>query len=329
MTKQQDRALDLETIGQTPRTAIWNKNKSTLWYYPAKMKKYKTPLFLVYSLVSKPYLLDLTPESSMIQAFMAKGYDVYLLDFGIPGYEDDDVTVDDYITKHIQKAVRRTLHHAKCQDVSVVGYCLGGTLSVIYAAIAKESIKNLILFAPPLDFSHFSSLDKWKEFLQTSESTISSLLDRYGVIPANIVHLVMRALTTPISITPYITLHERSNDKEFVEKWSRFNAWSKDHIPFSGAACKQLLHELIIQNKLIKNELVIDGQQVELSNIHSNLLVVSTTEDELVPEPLIVSFLEKVSSKDKTYKRVKGGHATLAVKGFLPSFLEEWLHERS
>ncbi|WP_051556662.1 alpha/beta fold hydrolase [Alkalihalobacterium bogoriense] len=316
-------------VGQTPRVAVWKKNKTTLWYYPTPKKKCKTPLFLIYSLVSKPYLLDLAPGSSMIEAFHQKGFDVYLLDFGVPGYEDYDISLDTYIYGHIQKAVKRTLHHSQSSDVSIVGYCLGGTLSIIYAAIATEPIKNLILFAPPVDFSQIPLLEKWREFLRENEMKIDDLLSLYGVVPPSIVNLGMRTITSPISITPHIGLIERGHDKNYVEKWKKFNRWAKDHIPFVGKTLYELLYDVVLENKLIQNQLKINEQQVLLSNIKANLLVVSTSGDQIVKEEYVISLLDKVSSEDITYKRVKGGHASLAIKGELPLFLEEWLVQRS
>lgn len=316
-------------VGQTPKTAIWKKNKAVVWYYPAKEKKFQTPLFLIYSLVSKPYILDLDPNSSMIQAFTKKGYDVYLLDFGVPGYEDKDTSLDDYISKYIQRAVQQSLRHSRSSDITIVGYCLGGTLATIYAAVAKEPIKNLILFVTPLDFSQLSLTEEWRKMLKTEQSTIEQLIDQYGILPAKLIDKGIKLLTSPISLTPYLALLEHSDDQEYVEKWRRFNQWARDHIPFVGATLKQLIFDLALDNKLVENNLMINKQRVNLSNIKTNLLVVSTNDDELVPEELTVSIMDLVSSEDKTYKNVRGGHATLAIKGRLPEFLENWLSERS
>nr|MBA5585149.1 alpha/beta fold hydrolase [Anaerobacillus isosaccharinicus]QOY38461.1 alpha/beta fold hydrolase [Anaerobacillus isosaccharinicus] len=316
-------------VGQTPKTAIWKKNKAVVWYYPAKEKKFQTPLFLIYLLVSKPYILDLDPNSSMIQAFTKKGYDVYLLDFGVPGYEDKDLCLDDYICKYIKKAVQQSLRHSSSSEISIIGYCLGGTLATIYAAVAKEPIKNLILFVTPLDFSQLPLTEEWRKMLKMEQKTIEQLIDQYGILPAKVIDKGIKLLTSPITLSPYLALLEHAENQEYVNKWRRFNQWARDHIPFVGATLKQLIYDLALDNKLVKNELMINKQIVNLSNIKANLLVVSTNDDELVPEELTVSIMNLVSSEDKTYKKVRGGHATLAIKGRLPEFFENWLSERS
>jgi polyhydroxyalkanoate synthase subunit PhaC len=317
------------TPGQTSRNPIWKKNKSTLWHYPPIDKKYHTPLFLIYSLINQPNILDLGPGLSMIEAFTSEGYEVYLLDYGIAGYEDKDITLDNYIFDYIQNGVRRALKHSKAKDITIIGYCLGGTLATIYSAIAKEPIRNLILFSPPLDFGHFPVFNNWHEALKNGEINVNELIDEYGIIPANVMEATMKMMTAPISITPNLQLINRINDEKYVDKWHRFNNWAKGHVPFVGATLKQLINDLLIGNKLINNKLVIRGQKANLSKITSNLLVISSDGDQIVPEELIKPIMNKVSSKDKTYKRVNGGHVTLAIRGELPDFLAEWLKKRS
>ncbi|WP_053363708.1 alpha/beta fold hydrolase [Bacillus sp. FJAT-27251] len=315
--------------GATPRQAVWKKNKAVLWHYPAPCRKYKTPLFLVYSLINQPFILDLYPGSSMIEAFSKEGYEVYLLDFGILGYEDKDLTLDDYILGYIQKGVRRALAHSRSEGITVVGYCLGGTLAAIYAALAKEPLRNLILFSPPLDFENSPVFHQWHKAVKSGALNIDELADLYGTIPPNVMETTFRIITSPISYTPYLSLIGRTGDQRFLEKWYRVNQWIKGHVPFSGAALKQVTNNLLKENQLINNQMVIKDEKVILGNIKASLLVVSASEDELVPEDMIVPVLKKVSSEDLTYKAIKAGHITLAIRGKLPEFLQQWLHERS
>ncbi|MFC0562469.1 alpha/beta fold hydrolase [Halalkalibacter alkalisediminis] len=174
-------------VGQTPKELVWRKKKAVLWYYPTTQKKYKTPLFLVYSLINEAYILDLYPGMSMIEAFLKEGYDVYLLDFGKPGYEDKDLTLDDYIMKYIRREVVRALDHSGVCNLTMIGFCLGGTLATIYTAVATKEVKNLVLIAAPIDFEHSPVLKSWVKSLRRNELFADDLIDQYGVIPAKVV----------------------------------------------------------------------------------------------------------------------------------------------
>ena len=316
-------------VNPTPRQAVWKKNKATLWHYRAPEKKYDTPIFIIYSLINQPFILDLAPGTSVIESLVAKGYDVYLLDWGVPGYEDKDITIDDYIVDYIQKAVRRALRHSAAKEISVLGYCLGGTFAAIYAAIANEPIKNLIVATVPIDFSASFVPDKWAEGLRDGSINIERLIDVYGLIPASYIEGMFRSITSPIYNSPYVTLLNRAYDKRFVEKWRRMNKWTNGHIPFVGEAFRQLNNDFYKENKLVKNELTIRGEKVHLGNINMSLLVVNAKHDHLVLEEQSLPLLDLVSSEDKTYQLVEAGHISLALSGKLAGIVGDWLSERS
>lgn len=317
------------STNHTPRKLVWKKNKATLWYYPAVEKKYDIPVFMIYSLFNRPTILDFAPGSSVIEGLVNNGYDVYLLDWGIAGYEDKDINLEDYIVDYIQKGVQRTLRHSGAKEVSVIGYCLGGTFAAMYTAIADEPIRNLIVATVPIDFSVSALPDKWEEALKEGAFDIDRLLDVFGVIPPSFVEAMFRSVTSPIYNSPYVTLLSRANDKRFVEKWRRMNTWTNGHVPLTGGAFRQLTNDLFKENKLVKGEFTIHGQKVNLANIKANLLVVSSKNDTLIPEGQSLPLMDLVSSKDKTYLSVNAGHVSLAMTGKLNGILEKWLGEHS
>ncbi|MEH7113871.1 alpha/beta fold hydrolase [Neobacillus niacini] len=312
----------------TRREAVWKKNKSTLWYHPAKEKKYKIPLFFVYSLLNKSYILDIGEGSSVIGGLTQLGYDVYLLDWGSPGYEDSNLSIDNYVIDYLAVAVKRAIRHSGIQEISLVGYCLGGTLAAILASITDLPIKNLVLSTIPIDFSIGIVPNKWLEALQNGHLNFDRFADVYGVIPADIMYAMFRGLS-PIYISPMVNLVTRAYDEDYVEKWRRMDKWTKDATPFSGTAFKQLINDFYKENKLIKGELMIGDKRVDLSNINCPLFVLSTSRDTLVLEPQSLPIMDLVSSKDKTYQVVEAGHVSLALTGMFSIIADKWLSSRS
>lgn len=315
-------------IKGTRRIPIWKKNKAVLWYYPSPCKKYDTPVFHVYSLVNQAYILDLAPGSSLIEGFVSNGYDVYLLDWGEPRYEDKDLKLENYIIDYLQQATKRALRHSRAPEISMIGYCLGGTLAAIYAAIAEEPIKNLVLMTTPIDTSSPPVFDKWIQAIQKGDLDLNPLINEFGVIPPQFVKAGVRLITAPIYFSHYFSLLHRAYDDQYVVKWKLFNKWTNDHIPFTGGMLCDLL-DLAADNQLFNGDLKIRGENVLLENISANLLVISTSEDRLVPAELSQPIMDKASSEDKTYKNVRGGHISLALKGRMPDVLQAWLSGRS
>ncbi|MEH7275150.1 alpha/beta fold hydrolase [Neobacillus vireti] len=316
-------------VGHTIRTEVWRKNKSILWHYPAKQKKYGIPLFFVYSLFNKPYILDIAPKVSVMEGLTNRGYDVYLLDWGTPGYEDKNIGLDTYIQKYLRQAVRRAIRHSGADELTLVGYCLGGTIASIYASIAEEPIKNLIAATVPIDFSTMVGPDKWAEGLRNGDINIDRFIEVYGNVPSSYVEAIFQAVTTPIYFSHYASLLNRADDEKYVDKWRRMNKWTSDHVSFAGEAFKQLINDLFIENKLVKGELIIENKTADLKNIKSNLLVISSSKDQLVLEAQSLPIMDLVSSKDKTYKIVEAGHVSLALTGLFAIVIDEWASTRS
>jgi class III poly(R)-hydroxyalkanoic acid synthase PhaC subunit len=312
----------------TPREIVWKRNKSTLYFHPAKEKKYQIPVFLVYSLLNKPYILDIGEGSSVVGGLTERGYDVYFLDWGSPGYEDNETTLDNYILDYLEKGVKRALRHSGAKEISMIGYCLGGTIAAIFTALTELPIKNLILATVPIDFSVGIVPDKWLKGLQKGTLNFDRLSEVYGVIPTEIMYGMFRGLS-PVYVSPWVNLISRAHDLEYVKKWRRMDKWTKDSASFSGAAFKQLFNDLYKDNKLLKGELTIAGKKVDLKNIHCPLFVFSTSRDTLILENQSLPVIDMVSSEDKTYEVFEGGHVSLALTGKFSIFADKWLSSRS
>ncbi|WP_409294173.1 alpha/beta fold hydrolase [Peribacillus sp. SCS-26] len=319
----------LPEMGTTKREAVWKKNKSSLWYYAPKRRKYSIPVFMVYSLINKPVILDLGPGNSLIEAFINEGFDVYLLDFGSPGYEDSDIDIDDYILDYIQPAAKRVLRHSKARELTVIGYCLGGTIAAMYAAIAQEPIKNLILITPPLNFDALPEFDEWVRAMKEEEVDFTEILDLLHVVPGSMVNRGISLMTSPIHSSIYLSLLSNIDNPEYVGKWRRFNEWTIDHVPLTSAAMKQMLNGLIKDNQLMSRCFNIRGKRTSFKNIAANLLVIAGKGDQLIPEDMIKPAMDLFASADKTYLALSGGHTTLSKTNGLPEYLDDWLPQRS
>src|SRR4051794_20752008 len=121
-------------IAQTPKRVIWTLNKARLYHYtptlPAEQRR-KTPLLLVFAIMNRPYVLDLRPGHSFVEYMLAHGHDVYLLDWGIPGPEDKDLSYDDYTLEYLPRVVRKLKAVTGAHEFNALGWCLGALISTM------------------------------------------------------------------------------------------------------------------------------------------------------------------------------------------------------
>jgi polyhydroxyalkanoate synthase len=135
--------MDGLPTGQTPRREISRKNKARLYRYEG-VRRHGTPLLFVPNLgISRPWIFDLLPGSSFVEYMTGQGFDFYLLDWGVFGPEDDDLTFDEWL--------------------SILGYCMGTALAASLAASRPElPLGAFINLAGPIDFSKAgATLDLW------------------------------------------------------------------------------------------------------------------------------------------------------------------------
>ncbi len=324
-------------VGQSAREVIWSYNKTSLYYYlpAAKTKnRYPVPLLVIYSLINKPYVLDLLPETSLIGFLLREGFEVYLLDWGEPGLEDAGMLLDEYVLDLLPQAVKKTLRHSKALEISVLGYCLGGTLLACSLAICPQlPVRNLILMAAPLDFSERGLLQVW---LTASYFDVRRIVEAYRLIPAELINFGTQLLkpgpTFFSGYNPVLSAFPCNKGNLSISRLA-INKWVNDGIAFPGAAFQQLVEELYRRNNLVKGELVLRSKKVQLANIKANLLNIIAAGDHIALPSQCQPVMQLTQSPDKTQVVLPGGHVGIVIgrnaSVQLWPVLESWLPVRS
>lgn len=276
--------------------------------------------------------MDLAPGNSLIEYLVEQGYDVFLLDWGEFGYEDKDLGFDDIVFDYVAKAVKKVKKITGSSEISLLGYCMGGTITSIYSALHPSAqIRNIIFMATPIDFSDAGLFTKW---LDERYFPIDKLVDTLGLIPAELIDLGNKLLK-PITnfYGPSMSLIDKAHDEKFVTRWRLMNTWVSDGTPFPGEAYRQWIKEFYQQNNLMKGELYLRGRKVELGQIKANILNVIAKQDHIALPCQSHAVVDVVGSKDVTTAVVNAGHISLvfgrsATRETYPT-IHRWLNERS
>jgi len=292
------------------------------------------PLLIVHSLISRSYILDLIPGNSFVEYMVRQGYDVYLLDWGVPGPEDKKLKLDDYVLEYLPRAIRKMKAVSGSESFSLLGWCIGAILTTVYASLRPESgLSNLILLTAPLDFSNREAITLVR-LTDQRFFDVDKVIATYGNMPAELVDYGAKILK-PVEnfIGSYVRLLDNLDNPKIVEAWHAMNTWVNDGIPIAGATYQQLITDLYQQNRLINGTLSIRGEKVDLSHLRANLLVVIAEDDHITPPCQSETVAAKVGSQDKKVLRVPGGHIGImagsgAVKSAWPQ-IEAWLGSRS
>ena len=146
-------------LGATPKDVVWEQDKAELWRYRNGPVRYGPPVLIVHSLVSRSYILDLRPGSSLVEYLTGSGIDVFLLDWGVPDELDAENDLERYVDGYVPRAIAAVQRETGSDEVTLAGYCLGGVLAAIYAAGHEDApVRNLILMATPVDFDEMGAM---------------------------------------------------------------------------------------------------------------------------------------------------------------------------
>ena len=324
-------------IAQTPKELIWTLNKAKLFrYIPVvpSAERHRVPLLLVFAIINRPYILDLRPGHSFVEFMVEQGYDVYLLDWGVPGPEDKDMKFDDYVLDYLPRAIRKMKSVSGSEQFSMLGWCIGAILATSYAALRPDDgLRNLILLTAPLDFGDKEGIT-FARWVDERFFDVDKVLAAFGNMPGELIDYGAKALK-PVDnyVLNYLKLWDNIENPSVVEAWQAMNTWVTDNIPLAGGAFRQLIVDLYRQNLLIKNEWVLRGERVDLGRIKANLLTVIAGGDHITPPCQSRAIMDLVSSKEKELFHIPGGHigimaGSAAHRNTWPH-IEGWLGPRS
>lgn len=323
-------SVDRPPVGSSPRETVWTQGKVRLDRFVGAPVRRSPPVLLVHSLVSRSYIPDLLPDSSFAGHLRDAGYDVHLIDWGTPDEGDAANTLEDYVDGYLLDAVDAVRQRAGTSDVTLVGYCFGAVLAALFAARRPDVVRNLVTLAAPVDYTRLGLMT---QLFATGRLAPEDVIRGNGLVPADVLYNSFRLMKPTGDLVQYVNLWDKLADDEFVRAFSAMNGWVKDHVPFPGAAFRQIAQQLFRDNGLLAGSVSLNGQPARLADIRCPLLNVYAERDHIVEPAAAAPLLSLVSSADRTKLRIRGGHAALVTgrqsTGVTLPGIVDWLDQRS
>jgi polyhydroxyalkanoate synthase subunit PhaC len=320
-------------VGATPADVVFRENKWRLLRYRATRapdERHKTPLVLVPSLINRHYVLDLLPEKSFVEYLVGQGHDVFLIDWGKPTAEDRYLSFDDFCDRYIGRAVGVASRTAAAEvadgRVHLFGYCLGGTLAAIFAALHPERVASLTLVAAPVTFTDDGLLSAWT---RSPTFDVAAMVHAFGNVPWPLMQAAFHMLRPTLGLSKTVSLVDRAWDDEFLDGFLALETWGNDNVSFPGEAYRRYVEELYRKDALAKGTLRVSGRPARLDAITCPVLAVTFEHDNIVPSASAAAVLDLVLSPRKEHVHLQGGHvgamvSKAALRGLWPRLSAFW-----
>lgn len=315
-------------VGMTPKTLLYRHGTLCLYHYHATSDEiYRVPLLFVMATTNKAAIFDLAKGQSLIEFLLARGYDVYVMDWNAPTREQAHLKFEHYVLDFIPDCIARVQKDSGIEDVTLVGYCMSGVLATLYAALHPGGpLKNLVCFTTPID---------WTKMALTSQRHFQAerLIDGQGIVPARAIVRAIDMQRPAARIAGQVRLWDNMWNDDYVKGYRMMARFGSETLPLPGEYFRQITRELVEKNRLYEGTLRIGGRPVDLKRIEVPLLHVIAKYDSLVPPECAHPLVAGVGSQDKEELVLPGGHVSLvagpaAIKRMWPK-LDQWLGGRS
>ena len=322
----------LVQAGQTPYDIIHRDGPVSLRYYPpltdseieladgsvlpvAKTVQ-RTPLVIVPPLAVNMLVYDLFPERSLVRYLRARGFELYLVDWGTPTRAQDRLDLSSYFADLLPEALERVRAHSGKRKLSLHGWSFGGLFSLCHAATAGADIANLVLVGAPVDYhdngvlgERYKTLSRHAGWVRrytglTAHRLPAALLRSPGRLNA----LVFKLTSPMTAVKSYASLVANLHDEGYVSSHATNAAFLDGMVAYPGGVVQDFIDYLWIDNVLGQGQLPMKRADADLSDVAAPILNITGRHDVIVTTACSQAMLRHVSSRDVTCRTLKGGH---------------------
>lgn len=299
--------------GATPSTVVYRENKLRLLRLLDAQGEPRRgpPVLFVPAPVSRYFIIDLLPGRSFAGYVAEAGFDVYIADFGTPTREDRFADLAYYVDGLVRRCVRTVTTITGESRINVVGYCLGGTLSLLYAALHPDTVRRLVLLTTSVD----GDVEGGIPWVAHRMGLAGENYDQPRLVPAAEVKSWFEMLAPGSnSIAGRVRdLWERLDDSpERLREVRTMASWVDDVVPAPGRLLAELYRKFGPgKNSLIKGGATVGDRTVDLAAVKMPVLSVSAEKDTIAP-PEGVDAIQRIVPHAEVV-RLPGGHVGIVA----------------
>jgi len=278
-----------KNLATTPGAVVFrNELLELIQYAPTRDQVHALPIVIIAPWINKFYILDLTPQKSLVRYLLDQGFTVFVTSWKNPSAKLADVTFDDYMLKGALAAIEAARSIAKAPQVHAVGYCIGGTaLAALMAWLNKKyenhrekiPVAHWTLLASLVDFSRPGEIEAFIN--EDAIAAIENIMSMKGYLDGQELATAFRMLR-PNSLIWHYYVHRYLYGESLPDFDVLF--WNVDHTRMPQAMHRFYLREFYLKNKLAeKNGVSLGGYPIDLSLVEQPLYAVGAHEDHIAP----------------------------------------------
>ena len=296
-----------KNLAVSPGQVIYRNDLIELIQYaPVGQAVFPEPILIVPSWIMKYYILDLSPQNSLIKYLVDQGHTVFAISWKNPDSDDRELGLEDYLRLGIMASMDAVTRIVPKQKIHAMGYCLGGTLlTMAGAAMGRDGDKRLAtlsLLAAQTDFTEPGELQ-----LFIDESQVAYLEDIMwdeGYLDTKHMAGAFQLLGSSDLVWSKVLKHYLLGERSEV---TDLMAWNADGTRLPYRMHSEYLRCMFLHNDLASGRSTVNGQAIALPDIKCPIYCLGTQRDHVAPWRSVHK-LHLLADVDLTFVLSSGGH---------------------
>src|SRR3954463_11701254 len=292
---------------------------------------HSTPILLVPPRAAPAWCFDLRQGCSLAEHLLARGYPTYVVDYGAISFSDRALGLEHWVDDVLPNAIEAVVRDSGRDEIQLVGWCLGGIMSLLATAAQDLPVRSVGLIASPFDFTRVRMMAPIRTLASLTGGALGTTLYRMlGGAPAPLVSLGFRVTALDRYLTKPVVLAQHMHDREWIAHSQAVDEYMANMRAYPGRTFGQLYHTFFRVNEIAGGQVTLADHAIDLADVRAPVLAIAGESDVLAPAEAVQHVTTLLpNAPDVRFETAPGGHlGVLTGRSAVRStwvFLDEFL----